>query len=198
MQISHIILSILLGYLSGSIPFGLIITRLSGMNDIRSMGSGNIGATNVLRTGGKKLATMTLVLDVLKGTFAVTLVGIIDPTLAYIAGLAAVLGHIFPVWLRFNGGKGVATCLGVMLALSPLITFVSVLIWVTTAFFTRYSSLSALLAISAMPLTSIAIGEYQLAALCLVLAALNIYTHRENIQRLILKTETKIGDKKKK
>ena len=193
MEIYHLMMSLLLGYLCGSIPFGLLLTRLSGLGDVRHIGSGNIGATNVLRMGNKKIAALTLLMDALKGTFIVTLMGIIDPYLAYTAGIAAVLGHVFPIWLKFKGGKGVATCLGVMLALSPLAALIGVAVWIISAALTRYSSLSALLAISVTPIVTLTMGNYPLTATCLILAALNIYTHRENIKRLLLKTEPKIG-----
>src|ERR671918_3139333 len=132
-------------YLIGSIPFGVIVTRLGGAGDLRAIGSGNIGATNVLRTGHKGLATLTLILDVLKGALPVWLAGRYGPDMAVVAGLAAVLGHCFPVWLKFQGGKGVATALGVMAVLTPLVALLAVLVFVVLTAITRYVSLGSML-----------------------------------------------------
>ena len=195
MYLSHYAISLVLGYLVGSIPFGLLLTRFAGLGDVRSIGSGNIGATNVLRTGHKSLALFTLLLDMLKGTFIVAILGIFEPTTAYTAGLAVVLGHVFPLWLKFKGGKGVATCFGVILAISPLAALVSLLAWLLTAYFTRYSSLAALVSLSLLPLVSLAFGGLPLTALSFLLAVLIVYTHRGNIHRLLAKTEPKISMK---
>ena len=192
----YFIATFLFGYLLGSIPFGLILTRLAGTGDIRSVGSGNIGATNVLRTGQKGLAAATLVGDMLKGTAAVLImrkIGGIDPALA--AGFAAVLGHVFPVWLNFKGGKGVATYIGVLIGLFWPAALMFCLIWLATAFTTRYSSLSALIAAFVTPLFLWWFGHPALASLFVVLTLLLFWKHSENIKRLQAGTEGKIGSK---
>lgn len=183
------------GYILGSIPFGLIFTRLAGLGDVRAIGSGNIGATNVLRTGRKGLAAATLLGDALKGTVAV-LVGLqfgLEPALA--AGLGAFLGHLFPVWLGFKGGKGVATFLGVLLALSPVGLLAFAAIWLGLAFGLRYSSLAALAASAATPVILWALGQPGVAWLFLLLAALLWWKHAPNIRRLRDGTEGRIGQK---
>jgi glycerol-3-phosphate acyltransferase PlsY len=184
------------GYLCGSIPFGLILTRLSGAGDIRSVGSGNIGATNVLRTGRKGLAAATLLGDMLKGAAAVLIMDRLDgPDAALVAGLGAVLGHVFPVWLKFKGGKGVATYIGVLIAVSWPIAAAFGVIWGAVAAVTRYSSLAGLIASAATPplLWTFAGGEP--ALLFLVLTAIVWTMHRGNISRLLSGTEPKIGRK---
>ena len=187
-------LALFLGYLLGSIPFGLILTRLAGTADLRSIGSGNIGATNVLRTGRKGLAAATLIGDMLKGTGAVVIAGYLDgPTAAMIAAFGAFLGHLFPVWLKFKGGKGVAVYIGVLLGLFWPAAAMFGVIWLTTAFVTRYSSLSALVASFVTPIFLWAFGYLELAALFAVLTLLLFYMHRENIKRLQAGTEGKIG-----
>ncbi|MCC8957372.1 glycerol-3-phosphate 1-O-acyltransferase PlsY [Bradyrhizobium sp. Pear77] len=187
----------LIGYLLGSIPFGMILTRLAGTQDLRTIGSGNIGATNVLRTGHKGLAAATLIGDMLKGTVAVIIAGSIDgPNAAMLAALGAFLGHLFPVWLRFRGGKGVATYLGVLLGLFWPAALIFAVIWIGTATTTRYSSLSALIAAFVTPLFLWWFGHNALASLFAVLTLLLFYTHRENIKRLQAGTEGKIGEKK--
>jgi glycerol-3-phosphate acyltransferase PlsY len=187
----------LIGYLLGSIPFGMVLTRLAGTQDLRTIGSGNIGATNVLRTGRKGLAAATLIGDMLKGTVAVIIAGTIDgPNAAMLAALGAFLGHLFPVWLRFRGGKGVATYLGVLLGLFWPAALIFAVIWLGTAYTTRYSSLSALIAAFVTPLFLWWFGHNALASLFVVLTLLLFYTHRENIQRLQAGTEGKIGEKK--
>ncbi|MEH3144856.1 MAG: glycerol-3-phosphate 1-O-acyltransferase PlsY [Methylobacterium frigidaeris] len=184
------------GYLCGSIPFGLILTRLAGLGDVRAIGSGNIGATNVLRTGNKKLAAATLLLDALKGTVPVLVAGrLAGPDAALVAGLGAFLGHLFPVWLGFRGGKGVATFIGVLLALSPLGLLVFAALWLGLAFWLRYSSASALTASAATPLFLAATGEARMALLFIVLAALLWWKHAPNIRRLLDGTEGRIGQK---
>src|SRR5256714_10808088 len=185
-----------LGYLLGSIPFGLILTRLAGTQDLRSVGSGNIGATNVLRTGHKGLAAATLVCDALKGTLAVVIAGYVGgPNAAMLAALGAFLGHLFPVWLKFRGGKGVAVYIGVLLGLFWPAALVFCVLWLATAFPSRYSSLSALVAAFVTPLFLWWFGHPALASLFAVLTMLLFYMHRENIKRLQAGTEGKIGAK---
>jgi glycerol-3-phosphate acyltransferase PlsY len=190
-------LAIVGGYLLGSIPFGLVLTRMFGHGDIRQIGSGNIGATNVLRTGNKALALATLLLDGGKGAAAALLAHMIDPSLAYVAALTAFLGHLFPVWLRFKGGKGVATFLGIELALCWPVGLGLCLTWLVTAFFYRFSSLSALVAAALAPLYAYAIGLYPLAALSFILATLVFIRHAPNIRRLFNGSEPRIGRKDK-
>ncbi len=194
------LLALAVGYVLGSIPFGLLLTKAAGLGDIRSIGSGNIGATNVLRTGHKGLAATTLLLDALKGTAAVLIAGLIGPAetageAALAGGLGAFLGHVFPVWLGFRGGKGVATYIGVLLGLHWPAAIAFCVIWLSSAFLTRYSSLSALIASIAIPLLLWAIGLNQIAALVALLSALLIAKHHANIRRLISGTESKIGAK---
>jgi acyl phosphate:glycerol-3-phosphate acyltransferase len=189
-------LAFVIGYLLGSIPFGLVLTKLAGTPDLRSIGSGNIGATNVLRTGRKGLAAATLLLDALKGTAAVIIAGSIGgPDAAMLAGLGAFLGHLFPVWLKFRGGKGVAVYIGILLGLFWPGAIVFCVIWLAVAFLTRYSSLSALVASIVTPLLLLLLGHSALAALFAVLTLLLFYMHRANIQRLQAGTEGKIGQK---
>jgi glycerol-3-phosphate acyltransferase PlsY len=188
--------ALLLGYLLGSIPFGLIITRMAGTQDIRSIGSGNIGATNVLRTGRKGLAAATLLGDALKGTLAVLLAGaLLGPEAALLAALGAFLGHLFPVWLGFKGGKGVATFLGVTLALAWPAALVFAAAWLAVAFITRYSSLAALVASVFTVLAAFLLGSPQTGVLLAILAALLWFMHRANIRRLLDGTEGRIGKK---
>ncbi len=184
------------GYLLGSIPFGLIITRLGGSGDIRAIGSGNIGATNVLRTGRKGLAAATLIADMLKGTLAVLAMTWLwghDDGLA--AGIGAFLGHLFPVWLAFKGGKGVATFLGLLLALSWQATLLFAVLWIGIAAATRYSSLASLIACAATPVYFAVMGAHPEAEVFLLLAVLSFFVHRGNIARLWHGTEGKIGQK---
>jgi len=182
------------GYLCGSIPFGLLLTRLAGTADIRSLGSGNIGATNVLRTGRKGLAAATLLGDMLKGTLAVlTAYHFGGPKLGLVAGGGAFLGHLFPLWLGFKGGKGVATYIGVLLGLAWPAALAFGAIWLAVAALTRYSSLAALIASAATPVLLWAFGKATAAALFAPLTLLIWITHRENIARLVQGTEGKIG-----
>ena len=182
------------GYLCGSIPFGLILTRLAGTPDIRSIGSGNIGATNVLRTGRKGLAAATLLGDALKGTLAVLIVDHFwGRELALIAAAGALLGHVFPVWLGFKGGKGVATYIGLLLGLAWPAALAFCAIWLAVAAFTRYSSLAALVASAAMPVLLWSFGMTTEAALFALLTLLTWIMHRANIVRLSQGTEGKIG-----
>jgi acyl phosphate:glycerol-3-phosphate acyltransferase len=193
----HILLALAFGYLLGSIPFGLVLTKLTGGPDLRAVGSGNIGATNVLRTGSKALAAATLVGDMLKGTVAVLVAqqfglgAAIAGGLA--AGLGAFLGHLFPVWLGFKGGKGVATYIGVLLALVWQAALAFGVIWIAVAAATRYSSLSGLVASAAMPALLWFMGYPAEAALFLILTTLIWFMHRANIARLLNGTEGKIG-----
>jgi glycerol-3-phosphate acyltransferase PlsY len=186
--------ALIFGYLCGSIPFGLILTRLAGTQDIRSVGSGNIGATNVLRTGRKGLAAATLLGDAIKGTAAVLIIrhfwGL---ELAMIAGLGAFLGHLFPLWLGFKGGKGVATYIGVLLGLAWPIALAFCLIWLSAAALTRYSSLAALIASAAAPVLLWITGAHAQALLFVGLTALLWIMHRGNIVRLWQGTESRIG-----
>jgi glycerol-3-phosphate acyltransferase PlsY len=191
------VLSLAGGYLLGSIPFGLILARLAGIGDLRQIGSGNIGATNVLRAGGKGLAALTLILDAAKGTAAVLLAARFGETPALVAGLGAFLGHVFPVWLGFKGGKGVATYLGVLIGLYWPAAAVFAGTWLLVAFVTRYSSLAALTAVVASVLALAAMGEWRLAALFLLLGGLLYVRHAANIGRLARGEETRIGETKR-
>lgn len=182
------------GYGLGSIPFGLVITRLAGLGDIRKIGSGNIGTTNVLRTGRKSLAAATLLGDALKGTAAVWIAGsFYGPDIALIAGLGAFLGHLFPLWLKFKGGKGVATYLGVLLGLFWPVALAFAAIWIAMAAVFRFSSLSALAASLATPILLYRLDQVQTAELFIVLSLLLWLKHHENIGRLLKGKESKIG-----
>lgn len=184
------------GYLLGSVPFGLLITRLAGKGDIRAIGSGNIGATNVLRTGSKKLAALTLLCDALKGTTAVLLAhSFAGQDYAVCAGLGAFFGHLFPVWLKFRGGKGVATYLGILAGLFFPAFLVFAAIWLAVAFISRYSSLSALAATLATPFVLRGFEAYQFSELFAVMTLIAWIKHHENIRRLIKGTESRIGSK---
>lgn len=184
------------GYLLGSIPFGLVLVRLSGLGDIRQMGSGNIGATNVLRTGRKDLALATLVLDAGKaGIAAVILTAIFGVEAGLIAGAAAFIGHCFPVWLNFNGGKGVATFLGVLLAVLWPVGILACLTWLGTALVFRMSSLAALVTALAAPVLCLAFARPDAALMALVLAAVLFWRHRANIARIASGDEPRIGAK---
>ena len=189
-------LAALIGYLLGSIPFGLILTRMAGLGDVLKIGSGNIGATNVLRTGNKKLAAATLLLDALKGTAAVLVANALwGYEASLVAGFFAFLGHLFPVWLGFKGGKGVAVYIGVLLGAAPLMMLAFALIWLATAFITRYSSLSALLAMVIIPVALWVLGPEKTALLVTLLSVISWWKHRENIKRLMAGTESRIGQK---
>lgn len=191
----YLLAALLFGYLLGSIPFGLIFTRMAGLGDVRKIGSGNIGATNVLRTGHKGLAAATLVADALKGTAAVLVAAQWGPQFATMAALGAFLGHLFPVWLGFKGGKGVATFIGVLIGLKPLAALIFCLIWLGVAFASKYSSLSALVASAATPVVLWLLGEPGMAGIAVVLVALLWWKHGQNISRLLAGTEGKIGQK---
>ncbi len=191
------LVALLLGYLLGSIPFGLILTRLAGHGDVRAIGSGNIGATNVLRTGNKALAAATLLGDALKGTAAVLIAGAwLGPMAALTAGFGAVLGHCFPVWLNFRGGKGVATFLGVLLGLAWPVAIGFALVWIAVAALFRISSLAALTASLLTPIALFATGRPAMAILFVLLAVLLWLRHMPNIRRLMAGTESHIGEKK--
>lgn len=190
------ILALVGGYLLGSIPFGLLLTRAAGLGDVRDIGSGNIGATNVLRTGNKKLAAATLLLDALKGMVAVMLANhLLGSEAAMAAGLGAFLGHLYPVWLKFRGGKGVATFAGICLGFSWHVLAPFAIVWLITAFVTRYSSLAALLGTLAATAGLFWVGEIPLAYLFVILTGLIFFKHRENIARLLKGQESRIGSK---
>ena len=186
----------IVAYLLGSIPFGLLLTRLAGAGDIRNIGSGNIGATNVLRTGNKALAGLTLALDLAKG-FAAVLIGMVwGPEAALAAAVAVVVGHMFPVWLRFRGGKGVATALGVLLALAWPVGLIAAALWLATAAISQYSSLAALVAAVAVPGLAWLFADPPRAMALSVIAILVVIRHRENVHRLLAGTEGRISLKK--
>lgn len=186
----------LIGYLLGSIPFGLVLTRFAGLGDVRSIGSGNIGATNVLRTGNKKLAAATLLLDAFKGTAAVLIANaLFGFEASLVAGFFAFLGHLYPVWIGFKGGKGVATYLGVILAVAPWMMLAFAAIWLVVAFLTRISSLSALVAMLVIPLALWIVGPEKTALLVTILSVISWWKHKENIKRLLQGKESKIGQK---
>ncbi len=194
-RLVSILLALCFGYFCGSIPFGLLLTRLARTPDLRSIGSGNIGATNVLRTGRKDLALATLVLDALKGAAAVLIVGHGAPGFPQLAAaFGAFVGHLFPVWLKCKGGKGVATFLGCLLALDWPTGLVFMAVWLIVAAATRYSSAAALTASAATPVVALLFGRADLAALFSLLALLLWFQHRANISRLVNGTETKIGE----
>jgi len=198
-----LILSALIGYLLGSVPFGLVLTRLAGLGDIRQIGSGNIGATNVLRTGRKDLALLTLIMDSGKAALAAGIAYYCVPeesvgdTAALIAGTAGVIGHNFPVWLKFKGGKGVASTLGMMLATCWPVGLSACLTWLLTAVMFRYSSLAAMVALVASPFYAFYFADVEYASFYGFLAVLSLIRHRANIVRLLHGEETKIKLKKK-
>ena len=185
-----------LGYALGSIPFGLLLIRLAGLGDVRQIGSGNIGATNVLRTGRKGLAAATLLLDAAKGAAAVLIAhACFGPMAAMVAGFGAFLGHVFPVWLKFKGGKGVATFLGVLIALAWKLAAIFAIVWLIVAATTRISSLSALVATIAVPVAACVLDYNQIAVVSALMAAIILIKHRGNIRRLLAGEEPKIGAK---
>jgi glycerol-3-phosphate acyltransferase PlsY len=183
----------LLGYLLGSIPFGLVLTRLAGKGDVRDVGSGNIGATNVLRAGGKGLAAATLVLDCLKATAAILIAGRLWPGSENFAAVGALLGHLYPVWLKFKGGKGVATLLGILIALLPPAAVVYALVWVAILLIVRISSVAGIAAAASAPITAAFLGNEAYFPMLLGFALLVIWKHRTNIFRLRAGTEPRIG-----
>lgn len=188
--------TILIGYLLGSVPFGLVLTRLAGLGDVRAIGSGNIGATNVLRTGRKGLAAATLALDALKGAAAVLLVAMLWPEtsqLPPLAGLSAFLGHLYPVWLRLRGGKGVATLIGVVAALLWQAALAVAAVWIAALLLTRYSSVGGMAGAASAPVAAAVFGRLDLAVLFTGLALLVLWKHRANIARLARGEEPKVG-----
>lgn len=191
----YLIAALAFGYLLGSVPFGLIFTRLAGHGDVRDIGSGSIGATNVLRTGSKKLAAATVIADALKGTAAVMIAAEFGPDQAVMAALGAFLGHCFPVWLKFKGGKGAATYFGIIIAVFWKIALMFMGIWILNALITRYSSVSSLLASLATPIAFYWLGYVQWAELFALLTLIIWLKHHSNIKRLLNGTESKIGKK---
>ena len=189
------ILALLAGYLLGSIPFGLLLTRLAGKGDIRQIGSGNIGATNVLRTGSKGLAAMTLALDALKGAAAVLLAQRLWPDAVNFAAVGALVGHLYPVWLRFKGGKGVATLLGILVPLFWQAALVYALVWVGLLLLLRISSVAGMSAAASAPVTAAVLGQTDLFPMLTSFALLVIWKHRENIRRLSRGEEPRVGRK---
>ena len=187
------LIAALFGYVLGSIPFGLLLTRAAGLGDIRKIGSGSIGATNVLRTGNKKLAAATLLLDGAKGAVAVLIAQRWGLDAAIVAGGGAMLGHLFPVWLKFRGGKGMATSIGILLAIAWPVGIIACLVWLATAALFRYSSLASLAAITSTPIAAWFVAGRQVALLALFLTVLVWLRHRANVDRLLKGTEPKIG-----
>ena len=187
------LLPLVVGYLLGSIPFGLILIRFAGKGDIRDIGSGNIGATNVLRTGSKGLAALTLILDAAKGALAVWLAQRFWPEGVQAAAAGALIGHLYPVWLRFRGGKGVATLLGILIALLPIAALVYALLWIGLLLVARISSVAGVSAAASAPLTAAALGRLDLLPLLGGLAVLVIYKHRDNLRRLAAGEEPRVG-----
>ena len=185
--------ALLLGYLLGSIPFGILLTRAGGAGDLRKVGSGNIGATNVLRTGRKGLAAATLILDALKGVAAVLIVAHFSLPDAPLAAAGAFLGHCYPVWLRFRGGKGVATLLGIALALHWPVGLVYAVVWLAMLAVFRISSLAGMAAALSAPVSAALFGRFDLVLLFLSLALILIWKHGENIERLLAGTEPRVG-----
>lgn len=199
----YFLAAFLFGYLLGSIPFGLLLTRMAGLGDVRSIGSGNIGATNVLRTGRKDIAAATLLLDAAKGFAAVFIAGaFFGPAVAALAAIGALVGHCYPVWLRFKGGKGVATFLGILFALSWPHALLFAVVWLVLAFTLRYSSLSALVACLCVPISAFLFGPASLLGstavgeVTIILVVLIFWKHRENIKRLLTGQESRIGSSK--
>lgn len=188
-------IALLFGYLCGSIPFGLILSKMGGLGDIRNIGSGNIGATNVLRTGNKKIAAGVLIADLLKGTIPALIASQISTEAAMAAGFGAFLGHLYPVWLKFKGGKGVATYIGVLLGLAPIAVLAFAVVWIGVALIFRYSSLSAICAMIVVPIALYFLGYPHFAPLFAVISAIAIAKHHQNIARLLSGNESKIGSK---
>ena len=189
---SELLLALAVGYLLGSIPFGLVLTRLAGKGDVRDIGSGNIGATNVLRTGSKVLAAATLVLDCLKATAAILLVRRLWPDFENFAAAGALIGHLYPVWLKFRGGKGVATLLGVLIPLMPLGAVVYAIVWLGLFFLIRISSVAGIAAAISAPVSAVLFGDQLRFPMYLGFALLVIWKHRENIARLKAGTEPRV------
>lgn len=192
---SAAILALLVGYLLGAIPFGLLLTRLAGKGDIRDIGSGNIGATNVLRTGSKGLAAATLILDAIKGAVAVIVAQQFWPDAVYFAAAGALIGHLYPVWIRFHGGKGVATMLGILVPLFWQAALVYAVLWVGLLLILRISSVAGMAAAASAPVTAAVLNEQALFPMLLGFALLVIWKHRENIRRLSRGEEPRLGSK---
>jgi glycerol-3-phosphate acyltransferase PlsY len=190
-----VLLALLVGYLLGSIPFGLVLTKAAGMGDIREVGSGNIGATNVLRTGSKGLAAATLLLDAAKGAAAVLIAQRIWPDAVNFAAAGAMIGHLYPVWLRFKGGKGVATLLGVLAPLLPVAALIYAIVWIGLLLILRISSVAGMAAAASAPVTAAVVNEQALFPILLGFALLVIWKHRENIRRLAKGEEPRLGRK---
>lgn len=193
----YLLAALVFGYLLGSIPFGFLLTKFAGLGDVRSIGSGNIGATNVLRTGNKKIAVLTLLGDALKGTVAVAIAWRYGQDIAVLAGFGAFLGHLFPVWLKFKGGKGVATFIGIAIGLYWPAALIFLAIWLVMALIFRYSSLSALVASLGIILFCVLMERWQFSEFFAVLTIILWAKHHENIGRLLKGTESKIGGSKK-
>lgn len=189
------LLALLIGYGLGAIPFGLILTRVFGAGDLRTIGSGNIGATNVLRTGRKGLAAGTLLLDMAKGAAAVLIARAIGPDYALLGGVGAFFGHLYPVWLRFKGGKGVATMLGICVALTWQVGLAFAVVWLGALAISRTSSVGGMAAAIAAPITAFALGEAASAIMLIALALMVLWKHGDNIKRLMAGTEPKVGQK---
>jgi glycerol-3-phosphate acyltransferase PlsY len=192
---TELLLALGLGYLLGSIPFGLLLTKLAGKGDVRDIGSGNIGATNVLRTGSKPLAAATLILDCLKATAAILLARQLWPGTENFAAAGALVGHLYPVWLKFKGGKGVATLLGILIPLLPIGAAIYALVWLGLLLAIRISSVSGMLAAVSAPVSAAVLGEQLLFPMFLGFALLVVWKHRENIARLKAGKEPKVGKK---
>ena len=192
---TELLFSLALGYLLGSIPFGLVLTRLAGKGDVRDIGSGNIGATNVLRTGSKPLAAATLILDCLKATAAVLLARQLWPGTDSFAATGALIGHLYPVWLRFKGGKGVATLLGVLIPLLPIGAAIYAIVWVGLLVLVRISSVAGIVAALSAPVSAAILGERLLFPMFVGFALLVVWKHKANIARLRAGTEPKVGKK---
>jgi glycerol-3-phosphate acyltransferase PlsY len=192
---TELLLALALGYLFGSMPFGLVLTRLGGKGDVRDIGSGNIGATNVLRTGSKVLAAGTLILDCLKATAAILIARQLWPGTENFAAAGALVGHLYPVWLRFKGGKGVATLLGILIPLLPIGAVIYAIVWVGMLLLLRISSVSGMLAAVSAPVSAAVLGEWLLFPMFLGFALLVVWKHRENIARLKAGKEPKVGSK---
>lgn len=192
---TELLFSLALGYLLGSIPFGLVLTRLAGKGDVRDIGSGNIGATNVLRTGSKPLAAATLILDCLKATAAVLLARQLWPGTDSFAATGALIGHLYPVWLRFKGGKGVATLLGILVPLLPVAALIYAIAWIGLLLVLRISSVAGMAAAATAPVTAAVVGDTALFPMLLGFALLVVWKHRENLKRLAKGEEPRVGRK---
>lgn len=192
---TELLLALALGYLLGSIPFGLVLTRLAGKGDVRDIGSGNIGATNVLRTGSKFLAALTLILDCLKATAAILIAGRLWPGTENFAAAGALVGHLYPVWLKFKGGKGVATLLGILIPLLPVGAAIYAAVWIGLLLLVRISSVAGMVAALSAPVSAAILGEQLLLPMLLAFALLVVWKHKANIARLRAGTEPKVGKK---